>query len=651
MLGLGKRRGLGRQELEVRKMAGKTIVLKAFLTGLLLVLSHEVTALKCVSPGVSCDFPIAEYRFEGNLRNSSAFSFDFDAQNTAFQPPESYIYGFEGNMSYSYIGFTPYNAIEFRPCLFRHKDIAIEWNIYVDKKAVLESSDSKNIIWRVDLGYRQGESEPKKAEVYIEKDPRNSANLQIVFMYPRLTGVSYLKAGDISSDGWYNIKIGWKNAAGISSESGSEIMLDVYDYDYYDGVLGDDYSCSEIWYREIDLGTETRGDETAYMGGGPGAGENSLRLKVDDVVFWNCYLYEINPTPTHITDVTPRPTIIFQMTPTPHETNIPAPADTEVNTQTPTETYTETPTETYTETPTETYTETPTETYTETPTETYTETPTETYTETPTETYTETPTETYAVIPTETREPLISPTLIATQTVTESAGCRISYKIKIGKMEYGRGQLKKNPGLAAVIVRALELEELLYAGEKKKKRLKMEITKSEDGVFEYAIRARNIEIVITDGAGCLYDSAAEFNNEGRVREKAEKWLERIERAGEEIELLISGNKGRGVVSGASWETREVRYDFDAENCYNFPNPFRDETTVRFAVPRDAMAEILVYDASGVAVYRVRIMAVAGVNNVMLKALDYNDRNLPSGVYVMKVIFENETVTKKIVIMR
>ena len=600
-------------------MTGKTLVLKAFLTGLLLVFSHEVTALQCVSPGVSCDFPIAEYRFEGNINDSSAFSGNFDAKNTAFQPPESYVYGFEGNMSYSYSGFTPYNAIEFGSCLFRHKDITIEWNVYVDKKAVLESSDSKNIIWRVEFGYRQGESEPKKAEVYIEKDPRNSANLRIVFMYPRLTGVSDLKAVDISSDGWYNIKIGWKNAAGISSEPGSEIMLDVYDYDYSDGVLGKNYSCSEIWYREIDLGTETRGDETAYMGGGTGAGENFLRLKVDDVVFWNCYLYEINPTPTHITDVTPQPTIIFQMTPTPHETNIPAPADTEVNTQT--------------------------------PTETYTETPTETYTETPAETYTETPAETHAVIPTETREPLISPALTATQTVTESAGCRISYKIKIGKMEYGRGQLKKNPGLAAVIVRALELEELLYAGEKKKKRIKMEITKSEEGVFEYAIKGKNIEIVITDGAGCLYDSAAEFNNEGRVREKAEKWLERIERAGEEIELLISGNKGKGVVSGASWETREVRYDFDAENCYNFPNPFRDETTVRFAVPRDAMAEILVYDASGVAVYRVGIMAVAGVNNVMLKALDYNGRNLPSGVYVMKVIFENETVTKKIVILR
>ncbi len=63
-------------------------------------------------------------------------------------------------------------------------------------------------------------------------------------------------------------------------------------------------------------------------------------------------------------------------------------------------------------------------------------------------------------------------------------------------------------------------------------------------------------------------------------------------------------------------------------CYNYPNPAREYTNIRFELSDDAEANIRIYDLAGRLVYEDNMQALGGVANEYTWELD----NFPSGVY-------------------
>lgn len=84
---------------------------------------------------------------------------------------------------------------------------------------------------------------------------------------------------------------------------------------------------------------------------------------------------------------------------------------------------------------------------------------------------------------------------------------------------------------------------------------------------------------------------------------------------------------------------------------NTPNPFQSSTTLQVWSPRDAGAEIDVFDVRGHRVHRGVATLAAGWQDLSFAAVDDRGRPLPSGVYFYRVRAAGETRTHKIVVAR
>jgi hypothetical protein len=80
---------------------------------------------------------------------------------------------------------------------------------------------------------------------------------------------------------------------------------------------------------------------------------------------------------------------------------------------------------------------------------------------------------------------------------------------------------------------------------------------------------------------------------------------------------------------------------------NYPNPFNPSTTIEYALPANAHVSLRLYNAIGEEVKEmVNEMQTAGVKSVRVDA-----ENLPSGVYLYKLVAGSFTQTKKMILVR
>lgn len=105
----------------------------------------------------------------------------------------------------------------------------------------------------------------------------------------------------------------------------------------------------------------------------------------------------------------------------------------------------------------------------------------------------------------------------------------------------------------------------------------------------------------------------------------------------------------GCVSEASDSVTVTKPNGIAENNATtfpvsvFPNPFADETTVRYELKRSASVTISMYDVNGRLVFsREAGKQSSGQHAIVLK------ENIPSGVYLIRLVADNAVVTKQIV---
>jgi hypothetical protein len=80
---------------------------------------------------------------------------------------------------------------------------------------------------------------------------------------------------------------------------------------------------------------------------------------------------------------------------------------------------------------------------------------------------------------------------------------------------------------------------------------------------------------------------------------------------------------------------------------NYPNPFNPSTTIEYALPTTAQVSLKLYNALGEEVKElVNEMQTAGVKSVRLNA-----ENLPSGVYLYKLVAGTFRQSKKMILIR
>ncbi len=85
---------------------------------------------------------------------------------------------------------------------------------------------------------------------------------------------------------------------------------------------------------------------------------------------------------------------------------------------------------------------------------------------------------------------------------------------------------------------------------------------------------------------------------------------------------------------------------------NYPNPFNSETIISYELAKKRHIRIDIYDISGRKVITILDEAqVAGYHQVLWNGKDEQQNDLPSGVYIVCLKFDDVIQTKKIVIVR
>ncbi len=100
-----------------------------------------------------------------------------------------------------------------------------------------------------------------------------------------------------------------------------------------------------------------------------------------------------------------------------------------------------------------------------------------------------------------------------------------------------------------------------------------------------------------------------------------------------------------VLVGVSGNSNEIPSVFALYN--NYPNPFNPVTRIKFDIPRDVKARLVVYDILGREVSKI----LDGELKAGSYSLDFDASNLPSGVYFYKLTTDPFTDTKKMLLVK
>lgn len=92
------------------------------------------------------------------------------------------------------------------------------------------------------------------------------------------------------------------------------------------------------------------------------------------------------------------------------------------------------------------------------------------------------------------------------------------------------------------------------------------------------------------------------------------------------------NTGNGFISD---------FSHDQGICGNFPNPFREYTTIRFSTPEKGIFSLFIYDIRGILIYTEKIgIFPPGEHSYM-----FNGSNLNQGIYLYKLQFERHVMAE------
>tara|TARA_Y100000034_G_scaffold96029_1_gene116849 strand:+ start:677 stop:1135 length:459 start_codon:yes stop_codon:yes gene_type:complete len=80
---------------------------------------------------------------------------------------------------------------------------------------------------------------------------------------------------------------------------------------------------------------------------------------------------------------------------------------------------------------------------------------------------------------------------------------------------------------------------------------------------------------------------------------------------------------------------------------NYPNPFNPTTTISYSVPLSGLVSLKLYNTLGDETATV----VDGIKDIGYHSIQFDGSHLPSGVYFYKLGYKNNTITKKLILMK
>ncbi|MDA3814596.1 MAG: C25 family cysteine peptidase [Candidatus Cloacimonetes bacterium] len=85
---------------------------------------------------------------------------------------------------------------------------------------------------------------------------------------------------------------------------------------------------------------------------------------------------------------------------------------------------------------------------------------------------------------------------------------------------------------------------------------------------------------------------------------------------------------------------------------NYPNPFNPTTTITYSLPNDSMIELRVFNTKGQLVKTlIEVEQLAGTYKTVWNGKDNNEKNVSSGIYFYKLSTKDETLMKKMVLLK
>jgi flagellar hook assembly protein FlgD len=85
---------------------------------------------------------------------------------------------------------------------------------------------------------------------------------------------------------------------------------------------------------------------------------------------------------------------------------------------------------------------------------------------------------------------------------------------------------------------------------------------------------------------------------------------------------------------------------------NYPNPFNPVTTIRFNLPESGNVMAKIYNIRGKEINElVNGVYNAGVYNIQWDAKDQMGRKVSSGLYIIRVQYNNRVKTQKMILMK
>lgn len=108
------------------------------------------------------------------------------------------------------------------------------------------------------------------------------------------------------------------------------------------------------------------------------------------------------------------------------------------------------------------------------------------------------------------------------------------------------------------------------------------------------------------------------------------------------------------VSSADTKQPVFAEAINESNTYNFPNPCKDKTTIRFSLAAPADVRIIISDLGGKQVWGKAIPAAetrTGINNVEWNVVNDFGAAASNGVYLLKVFAGDRAITKKIAVVK
>ncbi|MBN2754707.1 MAG: T9SS type A sorting domain-containing protein, partial [Candidatus Goldbacteria bacterium] len=114
-------------------------------------------------------------------------------------------------------------------------------------------------------------------------------------------------------------------------------------------------------------------------------------------------------------------------------------------------------------------------------------------------------------------------------------------------------------------------------------------------------------------------------------------------------------EGQGSYAALKAGTTTIYYeDISEKNFYNYPNPCRNMTVIRFSLNKVRQINLQIYTINGESIWSKEIyadMLKPGINSIDWYLANERGQKVSNGIYILKLYIDDMIFTKKIAVVR